>query len=251
MRNIYRIYSQKLKAINADNLDEKNLDPLLENLPSYVTKSYAFFSDLACSDDIDDIKQLDFENEEFDSFRKFEILFSIYLTDPSSLNESLFLDTHIAYNILSSTNAFMHNKYYTSLMNKYDIDLLKFLKNCLIEYFKAEKILRLRLFKSIDELVYKLSFVLFRNEKYEYAIELLLEYLNYLEFIESYLLKINTENNNLNHETLKSFNLLLIEKFNAYSSLLVAKLNLFDFVNTSALIQKTNDLFEILNKSKF
>lgn len=74
-------------------------------------------------------------------------------------------------------------------------------------------------------------------------------YLNYFEFVEDYVSKLNAENNNLNHETAKSYNLLISEKFRAYSTLLIAKLNQFEFDKSAFLIEKTNGLIEILNKS--
>ena len=250
LKNIYKIYSQKLKAVNPENLDEKNLDPLIENLPTYISKPFSLIADLQKTKEQEDAKQAVDELEEFESFCKLEILYSIYMADPESLNGSLFLDTQIAYKLLNSSNTHMHIKYYTNLLVKFEIDLLKFLKDCLVSCFKSGKIIRLRLFKSLDELVYKLSWILLRNEKYEYTAQLLEEFLNYLDFIENYLSKINIENNNLQHETLTSLNSLLIDKFNTYSLLSVTKLNLFEFDKSAFLIEKTNNLIEVLNKSK-
>lgn len=247
---IYKICSQKLKSINLDDLDEKNIDPLIENLPTYIVKPSNLLSDLEKSEDPEDIKQMNFENEEYDTFRKLEILYSIYTTDPESLNGSFFLDTQIAFKLLNSTNIHMHMKYYQFLLVKFNIDLLKFLTDLLVNAFKSGKIIRLRLFKSLNDLVNKLVWTLIRNEKHGYANQLLEEYLLYFNFIQDYLLKINTENNNLNHETLKSFNSLLSDRLSVYSLLLLTKLNLFDFDKAAQLVEQSDSVIQELNKSK-
>jgi hypothetical protein len=251
LKLIYKACSQQVKAIDMSSLSEKDLDPLLDPLPTHVwnMKPNGLMNDLEKSGDQDDLGQIQSENDEFNAVRRLEALYSVYLADPESLNGSLFLDTHVAYNILNSYNIHMHSKYYKSLACKFNIDILKFLKDCLIEYFKSEKIIRLRLFKSVDDLVHKLTWTLFRNEKYDLASKILEEYLKYFDFIERYMSKLNSENNNLNQETAKSLNSLLSEKFKAYSTLLIAKLNLFEFDKSAILIEKTNALIETLNKS--
>lgn len=247
---IYKKASQKLKTIDLDSLNELNMNPLIEDLPTRVVNPSNLISELESSDDLEDTKQVSLENEEFDTFRKLEILYSIYMTDPESLNGSFFLDTQIAFKLLNSNNSHMHIKYYHFLNTKFNIDLLKFLSDLLVNAFKKGKIIRLRLFKTLSDLVNKLAWTLIRNEKHEYADYILEEYLIYLNFIQDYLLKINTENNNLNHETLKGFNSLFSDRLNIYSLLLITKLNLFNFTKPTEIIQLTDGVAQELTKSK-
>ena len=206
-------------------------------------------SELKINKNEDDNKQILKENEAFDSFKKLELLYSLYLIDKDSFKDSFFLDTFIAFKILNSYNSHMHIKYYRNLFEKYNIDMLKFLKDFLIEHLQSEKVIRLKLYESLDELVYKLTWTLIRNEKYEYAQQLLEEYLKYLDFLEEYLKNLNEENNNLNQDTIKSFSSILSIKFYAMSNLIIVDNYLLKFKEAFVVYDQANLLLDEIRKS--
>lgn len=189
------------------------------------------------------------ESEAFDSFKKLELLYSLYKIDKEPFKDSFLLDTFIAFKILNSYNSHMHMKYYKSLVDKYDIDMLKFLKDFLIEHLKSEKVIRLKLYESLDELVYKLTWTLIRNEKFEYAESLLEEYSKYLEFLQEYLRNLNEENNNLNKNPVKNINSILSIKFYALTNLIIVKNHLMKFKEALITFEKANILLEQLKNS--
>jgi len=197
----------------------------------------------------DDLKQVSKESEAFDSFRKLELLYSLYLTDKEAFKDTFLLDTFIAFKILNSYNSHMHMKYYKNLADKYEIDMLKFLKEFLVEHLKSEKVIRLKLYESLDELVYKLTWTLIRNTKYTYARQLLKEYLNYLDFLAEYLKNLNEENNNLKKDTVKSFSSILSIKFYALSNLVIVNSYMMDFKKAFVLFNEANMLLDQIKKS--
>jgi len=140
-------------------------------------------------------------------------------------------------------------KYYKNLADKYEIDMLKFLKEFLVEHLKSEKVIRLKLYESLDELVYKLTWTLIRNTKYTYARQLLKEYLNYLDFLADYLKNLNEENNNLKKDTVKSFSSILSIKFYALSNLVIVNSYMMDFKKAFALFNEANMLLDQIKKS--
>lgn len=112
--------------------------------------------------------------------------------------------------------------------------------------------IRLIYYDNLDELVYKLVWTLIRNERYELANECLEEYLNYLEFLDTYVSRIHIENNSVskssNSKSQLSFNsrdLVLSSRFYAISNLIIVKNHLFDFENALALYNKALDLLDI------
>ena len=250
LNNIYRAFSLKLKNNSLDELDDKNFESLLDNLPTYSEPPEALINELKFTNNEDDAKQITKEAEAFDSFKKLELLYSLYMIDKESFKDAFFLDTFIAFKILNSYNSHMHMKYYKSLSDKYGINMLKFLKDFLVEHLKSEKVIRLKLYESLDELVYKLTWTLIRNEKYEFAEQLIEEYLNYLDFLEEYLKNLNEENNNVNKDTLKSFSSIMSIKFYALSNLIIVKNYLLKFKEGLSLFESTNSLLKNIHKSK-
>lgn len=250
LSNIYRAFCSKMKNDNLDEFDEKKFAMLLENLPVYSEPPESLINQLKSNRNEDDNKQIMKEHETFDSFKKLELLYSMYITDKSSFKDSFFLDTFIAFKILNSYNAHMHMKYYKNLQDKYDIDMLKFLKEFLVEHLKSEKVIRLKLYESLDELVYKLTWTLIRNEKYTYARELLEEYLKYLDFLEEYLRTLNEENNNLNKDTRSSVSSVLTIKFYAMSNLIIVNNYLLNYAEAYVVFDRSNVLLEEIRKSK-
>ena len=250
LNNIYKAFSLKIKNNSLDELDDKNFESLLENLPTYSDPPEALINELKFTNNEDDAKQITKEVEAFDSFKKLELLYSLYMIDKESFKDAFFLDTFIAFKILNSYNSHMHMKYYKSLSDKYGINMLKFFKDFLVEHLKSEKVIRLKLYESLDELVYKLTWTLIRNEKYEFAEQLIEEYLNYLDFLEDYLKNLNEENNNVNKDTLKSFSSIMSIKFYALSNLIIVKNYLLKFKEGLSLFETTNILLKNIHKSK-
>ncbi len=251
LNNIYKAFCVKIKSDSSmDAFDEKKFASLLENLPTYSTMPEGLINELKTSkSNEDDLKQISKESEAFDSFKKLELLYSLYLTDKEAFKDTFLLDTFIAFKILNSYNSHMHMKYYKNLADKYEIDMLKFLKEFLVEHLKSEKVIRLKLYESLDELVYKLTWTLIRNTKYTYARQLLKEYLNYLDFLADYLKNLNEENNNLKKDTVKSFSSILSIKFYALSNLVIVNSYMMDFKKAFALFNEANMLLDQIKKS--
>ncbi len=249
LSNIYKAFCFKIKSDNYDEFDEKKFGSLLENLPTYSEPPEYLINELKTTINDDDNKQILKEQEAFDSFRKLELLYSMYMIDKSSFKDTFFLDTFIAYKIVNSYNAHMHMKYYKNLEDKYNIDMLNFLKEFLIEHLKSERVIRLKLYETLDELVYKLTWTLIRNEKYHYAKQLLEEYLKYLDFLEEYLKTLNEENNNLNKDTKNSQSSILTIKFYALSNLIIVNNYMLNYKEAYVIYEKSNILLENIRKT--
>jgi len=250
LHGIYKAFCLKIKSETMNSFDEKKFASLLENLPTYSTMPEGLINELKLNKhNEDDLKQVGKESEAFDSFRKLELLYSLYSIDKDSFKDTFLLDTFIAFKILNSYNSHMHMKYYKNLADKFEIDMLKFLKEFLVEHLKSEKVIRLKLYDSLDELVYKLTWTLIRNTKYIYAKQLLIEYMNYLNFLEDYLKNLNEENNNLNKDTDKSFSSILSIKFYALSNLVIVYSYMMDFKKAFTAFNEANSLLEQIKKN--
>lgn len=251
LNKIYKTFCLKFKNENLNEFDEKKFSAQLESLPTYSSPPENLLDELKLTKHEDDNKQIGKETEALEAFKKLELLYSLYLIDKESFKDVFLLDTFIAFKILNSYNFHMHMKYYKTLYEKYEIDMLKFLKDFLVEHLKSEKVIRLKLYETLDELIYKLTWTLVRNVKYEYAKQLLEEYLNYLDFLEDYLKNLNEENNKLHQDTIKSDSSILTIKFYAMANQLIVYNYLMEFEEAFKVFEKSNALLEQIRKSMF
>ena len=244
--------TQAYKHEPTNEMYDKSYEILVKKVPSYSNRPVYLINDLEKSGDPDDARQLKNENLTYEAFKKLETVYSLYVNDRESFKESFFLDTGAVKTILDSPHPHLLMKYYKHLSESFDIDMLKFFNQVIIEKFKLEKIIRLLLYDDLDELVDKLVWIQIRNEKYEYADELLTEYLKYLDFVQNYLEKITIENNNIKNESLNdnSKKILLTSRFQALSHLIFVKNNLFDFKSAFRLFNEALELIDIFNQSK-
>ena len=244
--------TQAYKHEPTNEMYDKSYEILVKKVPSYSNRPVYLINDLEKSGDPDDARQLKNENLTYEAFKKLETVYSLYVNDRESFKESFFLDTGAVKTILDSPHPHLLMKYYKHLSESLDIYMLKFFNQVIIEKFKLEKIIRLLLYDDLDELVDKLVWIQIRNEKYEYADELLTEYLKYLDFVQNYLEKITIENNNIKNESLNdnSKKILLTSRFQALSHLIFVKNNLFDFKSAFRMFNEALELIDIFNQSK-
>ena len=212
----------------------------LTHRPIYLLK------ELEQSKSRDDTKQIELENEAFDLFKKVELFFSLYQSDKEAFRDTFFLDTIVLKAFLDFEHTHLYMKYFRHLFDNFQIDLINFFTDGLIERLKQEKIVRLKFYSSVDDLVVKLVRIQKRNEKYECAIELLKEYLVYLEFVEGYLKKLNAENNTVNKENDSSKNALVSCKFSALCQMVIVRNN---FYNLEATLDAFDKAFDFMKKN--
>jgi len=192
-------------------------------------------------------KQIELESEAFDLFKKVELFFSLYQSDKEAFKDTFFLDTIVCKDLFDFPQPHLYMKYFRHLFDNFTIDLVNFFTDGLIERLKQEKIMRLKFYSSVDDLVNKLVRIQKRNEKYECASELLREYLSYLDFVEVYLKKLNTENNSVNKENDSSKNALIESKFSALCQMVIVKNS---FNNFTATLDAFNKALDFMKKNE-
>ena len=236
-----------LTLINVNELTDRNFDNLLKKLPTYSHMPIYLLKELEQTKNPDDLRQAEIENQTFDSFKKLELLYSLYQSDKKSFKDTLFLDTNVAKTILNSSHPYSYMKYYRHLLDNFNIDLIKFITDNLVENFKFQKVIRLSFYSSLDDLVEKLFWIQIKNEKFEYANQLISEYLNYLDFLDAYLNKLNNENNLVNKvvDDKRSKNSVVSSKCLAYIYMVIVKNNLYNFKETLEMFDKA---IEMMNK---
>lgn len=217
--------------------------------PSYL------LDELKVSKDANDLKQLTAEREAFELFKQLEKLSYDILTPSGTptLTEDFILDTPIVKSILDLADCHLYIKYFKYFNDGFKVDILKEFNRLMVENFNKDKIIRLRFYGNLDELVHKLAWTFIRNEKSSYANEMLDEYLNYIEFLENYVKKLNKENNNLEKLKAKNLNdnsrfILLIGKLNTISNLIIVKNSLFDFTTSIALNRNAKELLGLCDQ---
>lgn len=218
-------------------------------VPSLLVRPEYLFEQLKASKDINDLTQLDIELDVFYFIKNLEGLYLMLKSKEEQYKDTFLLDTPDCKNVLNLSSSFMVIKYFKALRKHFDIDLLKFMSQSLIDYFNQSKVIRLSYYDCLDELVFKLCWSLIRNERNDLADEMLHEYLNHLEFLDTYVNRINAENNlisakNKTQPIYNSKELVLTSRFYAYSNYIVVKANLFDFDSCWLMLDKAQ---EILN----
>jgi hypothetical protein len=184
------------------------------NLQTFSLRPEAVIAELSKSNDIDDLKQIDLENSSFIWARKLELLYSLYQSE-EPLKNSFFLDNEVVSTIINSQSNFIFMKYFKNLKDSFGIDMLKYLKNSLIEYIKLGPT-NLKFYDDLGDLVKKLSWFLVKNEDNELANQILTTYLNYILSVQ--------ENSGSTNTFYKS-------TFEIQSLLLLVKNNLMDYKN--------------------
>ena len=244
--------SKSSSIANVHEFTDRNFESLLKRLPTYSHLPVYLLKELEQSKSSDDLKQIDVENHAFDSFKKLELLYSLYQSDRNAFKDTFFLDTNVVKNIFDSTQAHVYMKYYRYLFDNFSIDLIQFFTDNLVERLKAEKVIRLGFYSSLDELIGKLLWTQIRNDKFESANELLTEYLKYLDFLDTYLTRINSENNSVNKDVdnKRSKNILLASKFFALAHMVIVKNNLYNFKDTLDTFNKAVDVMKQCSESR-
>jgi hypothetical protein len=143
-----------------------------------------------------------------------ELLYSLYQSE-EPLKNSFFLDNEVVSTIINSQSNFIFMKYFKNLKDSFGIDMLKYLKNSLIEYIKLGPT-NLKFYDDLGDLVKKLSWFLVKNEDNELANQILTTYLNYILSVQ--------ENSGSTNTFYKS-------TFEIQSLLLLVKNNLMDYKN--------------------
>jgi hypothetical protein len=234
-------------TMNVNDFNEKDYEYLAKKFPPLTHRPIYLLKELEQSKSRDDLKQIELESEAFDLFKRVELFFSLFQSDQEAFKDSFFLDTIICKNLFDFSHPHLYMKYFRHLFDNFSIDLVNFFTDGLIERLKQEKILRLKFYASVDDLVNKLVFIQKKNEKFECANELLSEYLRYLDFVEIYLKKLNTENNSVNKENDTSKNALLASKFSALCQMVVVKSHFYNF---EATLNAFNKALDFMKKSK-
>jgi hypothetical protein len=223
-----------------DNFNESNFDQLSKKFPTYSTKPTDLFNELEASKDPEDHKQLELEFEAFDLFQKLELIYSLHKSNSGNKkNKNLFiLDTQTFRHIINVKHAHMYIKYLKNMSDLVKTDLLKYLNDCFVERLKEEKDIKLKHFAKLDDLVFKFTAFLINNEKFEYANELLEEYLKYLKNSEES--KQNADQNETE-----------ISRFYTLSNLIVVKNNLYDFKSSLQVFDQALKIFRTSPLSKY
>ena len=251
--SIYRSFNHSVKNVNIFELDDKSLNVLIQNIQTYSDPPYGIINELEYSSDQDDVRQLMCENQSYLSFKKLELLYSIFVADRDSFKEMFFLDNFIVFNVLSSASPHIHMKYYRYLLIRYNIDLLDFFTYCFIDKLdQKNEYIKLKNYSSLNDLVFKLANELVRNEKYENANECLKDYLIYLEKIEDFLRKkakkYEIENSSEINLDLKT---ILVSKFHTLTNLLLVNNYLLDYKEFQINLNKAASIKHILDESNF
>lgn len=254
--------------------------------PSYL------IDELKSSKDPNDLKQLTAEIEAYELFKQLEKLlaesdmlsFSSSIADSNvanppnsninSDNSEFILDTLVVKNILDLADTHMYIKYYKQFADTQKIDVLRTFAHMMMESFARDKVIRLRFYANLDELVHKLAWTFIRNERVKLADNMLNEYLNYIEFLENYVDKLHKENSSTtlanertshnhhhNRGTAEShstasrslFNdnsrfILLLSKLNTLSNLIIVKNTLCDFASSLALYKSAKELLGLAHQ---
>jgi hypothetical protein len=221
----YKLSNSKntLEKVTGISFDEDKLNSVMMkgsyektvlNLQTFSLRPEAVIAELSKSNDIDDLKQIDLENSSFIWARKLELLYSLYQSE-EPLKNSFFLDNEVVSTIINSQSNFIFMKYFKNLKDSFGIDMLKYLKNSLIEYIKLGPT-NLKFYDDLGDLVKKLSWFLVKNEDNELANQILTTYLNYILSVQ--------ENSGSNNTFYKS-------TFEIQSLLLLVKNNLMDYKN--------------------
>lgn len=216
-------------------------------VPSLLVRPEYLFQQLKASKDINDLTQLDVEFDIFYFIKNLEGLYLMLNSKQDQFKDTFLLDTPDCKNILNLSSSFMAIKYFKALKKHFDIDLLQFMTQSLIEYFNQSKVIRLSYYDCLDELVFKLCWSLIRNERNELADKMLNEYLNHLDFLDTYVNRINAENNSINakNKTQPIYNskeLVLTSRFYTYSNYIIVKANLFEFEKCWLMLDKAQEL---------
>ncbi|RNA40790.1 amyloid -binding 2-like isoform X1 [Brachionus plicatilis] len=217
---------------------------------SLLVRPEYLFEQLKASKDLDDLSQLDIELDVFYFVKNLEGLYLMLKAKEEQYKDTFLLDTADCKNVLNLSSSFMVIKYFRALGKHFNIDLLKFMTESLIGYFNQAKVIRLSYYDCLDELVFKLCWTLVRNERNELADQMLSEYLNHLEFLDTYVNKINAENNSISakNKTQPIYNskeLVLTSKFYAYSNHIIVKANLFDFESCWIMLDKAQEILNL------
>ncbi|CAF0994687.1 unnamed protein product [Brachionus calyciflorus] len=219
-------------------------------LPSLLTRPEYLFEQLKISKDFNDINQLDIELDIFYFFKNLEASYLMLKSKDEQFKDAFILDTPDCKNILNLSSSFMGVKYFKALSKTFDIDMLKYLTDTLIENFNKSKVIRLSYYDCLDELVFKLLWSLIRNERNDLADLMLSEYLNHLEFLDTYVNRINAENNlistkNKTQPIYNSKELVLTSRFYALSNFIIIKNNLFDFQSCWIMFDKAVQILDL------
>jgi hypothetical protein len=223
-----------------DNFNETDFDQLAKKFPTYSSKPAGLFSELEVSKDPEDNKQLDLEFEAFDLFQKLELIYSLHKSNAGNKkNKSLFiLDTQTFRHILNSNHVHMYMKYLRNMTDLVKVDLFMYLKDCFVERLRENTYLKLKHFAKLDDLVFKFAAFLMLNERFEYADELLEEYLKYLKIAEE-------------SKQISAQNELDISRFYTLSNLIIVKNNMFDFKNSRQVYDNALKIYKSTPASKF
>lgn len=253
----------------------------------YKTKPSYLIDELKSSKDANDLKQLTAEIEALELFKELEKLMAECKTTSQSLFHSVssmgtsavspvagdsspcvefILDTLVVKNILDLADTHMYIKYYKQFSENQKVDVLSLFAAIMIQSFAREKVIRLRFYANLDELVHKLAWTFIRNERPRLADEMLTEYLSYIEFLENYVDKLHKENSltaarTSAEKTASSsrsrslFNdnsrfILIISKLNTLSNLIIVKNTLSDFSSSLALYKSAKELLGLANQCK-
>jgi hypothetical protein len=216
--------------------------------PSYLLKELEF------SRHSHDIKQYKQELDAYDAIKKLDIFFALYNYDKESFKHSFFMDSYVIKNLFSIEHHLLI-KYFRAIDENNKVNILKFFADNLIEQLRYEKVVRLKFFDSLDELIDKLVWLLIRNEKYSYADDVLNEYMSYLKFLETYLIMLNEQNNKLNSTEMadkdSSKKIILLSKFNTYCKMILIKNHLHDFKSSYDIYEKADEMVQDFHKSTF
>ena len=233
----FQLKTNRTNTINIfENFNENNFEALQKKFPTYSVKPNALFAELEVSKDSNDQKQLVLENECFELFQKLELIYSLHKS-----NKSLFiLDTQTFKKVLNPKHTHYYMKYFKNLVDLVKIDLSKYLKDHFLEKLREEKILKLKHFTKLDDLVFNFVSFLTKNDKYEHADEILLEYLKYLNFVQKETEKSQLENKNDDKILLD----LYASRFLTFSYSIIVKNNLFDFKSSLEIYDKAYRLLK-------
>lgn len=270
---------EQASVFSRESADDDEVTEIRTPKPSksfkYKTKASYLIDELKSSKDPNDLKQLTAEIEAYELFKQLEKLvaesssssFSSLPSNrsPSSSETDFFLDSLVLKNILDLADTHMYIKYYKQYAESQKVDLLGIFARVIMESFARDKVIRLRFYSNLDELVHKLAWTFLRNERPKLADEMLNEYLNYIEFLENYVDKLQKENSMTaagatsggeqkgTRSSRSLFNdnsrfILLISKLNTISNLIIVKNALSEFTSSLELYKSGKELLGLANE---
>jgi hypothetical protein len=240
-------FSGSADLINSDKIDENDICSMAESMESFSIEPKKHFNQLETSQSNDDSIQLKNERECLRNLQKLESFYSMFIKDKDLFSNLFILDTKTAAIVIGNKETpHLYMKYYRFLQDEHKIDFLLFYKEAtcdwLTKMYQLERnsasVYQLKNYSSLDDFINNLMWIFIRNERYEFANDILEDYVRYLETI----LDGKRTNDNINEEK-NELNL-----FYSLSNLMMIKSNSNDTQLILPAMKKASIVLDKLRK---